>query len=56
MIFTVLEMDDTIRRRIWPQKRDAVSRKLMATYDKKLTQKILASEPEFYPVMTKNDR
>lgn len=55
MIFTVLEEDDIIQRGIWPRKGDVVSRKLKATHYKNLAEKVLASEPEFHPIVTKND-
>ena len=55
MIFTVLEEDDTIRRGIWPRKGDTVSGKSKATHYKNLAQKVLATEPEFYPIVTQND-
>lgn len=55
MIFTVLEEDDTIRQGIWPRKGDSVSGKSKSTHYKNLAQKVLVSEPEFQPLVTKND-
>ena len=55
MIFTVLEEDDTIWRGIWPRKGDSVSGKSKSTHYKNLAQKVLVSEPEFQPLVTKND-
>ena len=55
MIFTVLEEDDTIRRGIWPRKGDSVSGKSKSTHYKNLAQKVRVSEPEFQPLVTKNN-
>lgn len=55
MIFTALEEDDTIRRGIWPRKGDSVSGKSKSTHYKNLAQKVRVSEPEFQPLVTKNN-
>ena len=55
MIFTILEEDDTNRRGIWPWKGDSVSGISKSTHYKNLAQKVLVTEPEFQPLVTKND-
>lgn len=55
MIFIILEEVDIIRRGIWPQKGDIVSGKSKATHYKNLAQKILATKPVFYLIVTQND-
>lgn len=56
MIFMILEEDDTIRRGIWPQKDDTVSRKSKATHYKNLAKNVLSTEPDFHPFVSQNDR
>lgn len=55
IVFTVLEEDDTIRRGIWPRKGASESGKSKSTHYKNLAQKVRVSEPEFQPLVTKNN-
>lgn len=56
MIFIILEEDNTIRKRFQPQKSNIVSGKSKAIYYKNLTQKVLAMELGFYPIIIQNNR
>lgn len=56
MIFTVLQENNTIWREIWPWTRDSVNGKSKSMHYKNLAQKVLVSEPEFQPLISKNHR
>lgn len=56
MIFIIFEEVNKIKKRIWPQKSNIVSEKSKITHYKNLIQKILTTKPEFYSIITQNDR